>query len=125
MQPLSDDPLVVEDDDEKTGENDPSTRATSVVSEIDTIHLQSSHPKKQPKTHNCLSPNTTEPIIKPTTSPFDRPITLNITLFHNRIEQTIRENNREAIIIILFFLRYYRYLISFRAILKLKKFNIK
>lgn len=39
------DDSLVEDDDEKTGETGASIRATSVESEIDIIHLQSSHPK--------------------------------------------------------------------------------
>lgn len=52
---------MVEDDDEKTGETGASIRATSVESEIDIIHLQSSHPKEQPKTRSCISPSTTKP----------------------------------------------------------------
>ncbi len=88
---------MVEDDDEKTGETDPSTRATSVESEIDTIHLQSSHPRKQPKTHSCLSPSTTGPTTEPTTSPFDPPISPSIALSHDRIEQAIRGGDRGAV----------------------------
>ncbi len=61
-------------------------------SEIDTVHLQSSHPREQPKTHACLSPPTTEP----TTSPFDRPISPNVAPSRDRVEQVIRESDREA-----------------------------
>ena len=71
------------EDDEKTGETSASTRATSVESEIDTIHLQSSHPRKQQKTHGCLSPPTTEP----TPSPIDRPISSSVALCRDRVEQ--------------------------------------
>ncbi|KAF6238790.1 hypothetical protein HO173_003297 [Letharia columbiana] len=91
-----DDPLVVEDNDEKTGETDASTRATSVESEIDTIHLQSSHPKEQPKTHGCWSLSTSGPTTEPTTSPFDRPNSPSIVLSHDRIEQAICGGNRRA-----------------------------
>lgn len=58
-------------------------------SEIDTVHLQSSHPRKQPKTHGCWSPSTTGPTTEPTTSPYNRPISANIALSHDRIEQAI------------------------------------
>ena len=66
----------MEDDDEKTGETGASTRATSVESEIDTLHLQSSHPKEQPKTRSCMSPPTTEP----TPTPINRPISSSVAL---------------------------------------------
>ncbi len=89
---------MVEDDDEKTGETDPSTRATSVESEIDTIYLQSFHLRKQPKTHSCLSPSTTGPTTEHTTSPFDPPISPSIALSHDRIEQAIRGGDRGAVI---------------------------
>ena len=74
---------MVEDDDEKTGETGASTRATSVESEIDTIHLQSSHSKEQPKTRSCMSPPTTEP----TPTPINRPISSSVALYRNRVEQ--------------------------------------
>ena len=64
------------DDEEEAGETGGSTRATSIESEIDIVHLQSSHPREQPKTHGCLSPTTTEP----TNSPFDRPISPSVAL---------------------------------------------
>ncbi|MCJ1455415.1 hypothetical protein MMC28_005770 [Mycoblastus sanguinarius] len=70
------DPLLVGDDEEEAGETGGSTRATSIESEIDTVHLQSSHPREQPKSHGCLSPTTTEP----TNSPFDRPISPSVAL---------------------------------------------
>ena len=79
----------MEDNDEKTGETDASTRTTSVESEIDTKHLQGSHPRKQLKTHGCLSPSTTGPTTEPTTFPFDRPISPSITPSRHRIEQAI------------------------------------
>ena len=78
------------DNDEKTGESDASTRTTSVESEINIKYLQSSHPRKQPKRHGCLSPSTTGP----TTDPFDRPISPSIVLSHNRIKQASRGSNR-------------------------------
>ena len=43
-------------------------------SEIGTAHLQSSLPREQPKTHGCLSPNTTSPTTSSTTSSLDRSI---------------------------------------------------
>ena len=58
---IPDDPAVVEDEDEKSGETSASTRTTSVESEIGTVDLQSSHASGQPKTHGCLGPPTTEP----------------------------------------------------------------
>ena len=79
----------MEDNDEKTGEIDVSTRTTSVESEIDIKHLQSSHPRKPPKTHGCLGPSITDPTSEPTTFSFDRPISPSITLSHDRIEQAI------------------------------------
>ena len=87
---------MVEDNDEKTGEFDASTRATSVESEIGTVHLQSSHPRKQPKTHGCLNPSTTGPTTEPTTSPYNRPISPIIALSHDRIEQAIRGDDHGA-----------------------------
>ena len=81
---------MIEENDEKTGELDASTRATSVESEIGTVHLQSSHPRKQPKTHGCLNPSTTGSTTEPTTSPYDRPISSSIALSHGRIQQAIR-----------------------------------
>ena len=88
------------DNDEKTGESDASTRTTSVESEIDIKHLQSSHPRKQPKRHGCLSPSTTGPTTDPTTDPFDRPISPSIALSYNRIEQASRGSNRGAAVTI-------------------------
>ena len=85
---------MVEDNDEKIDETDPSIRATSMESEIDIIHPQSSRPGKQLKTHGCLSPSTTGPITEPITSPFDRPISPSIALSHDRIEQAIRGGDR-------------------------------
>ena len=74
---------MVEDDDEKTGETSASTRATSVESEIDTVHLESSSASGQPKTYSCLSP----PATKPTPSPIDRPISSSVALSRDRVEQ--------------------------------------
>ena len=83
---------MVEDNEEKTGETGGSTRAMSMESEIGTAHLQSFHPRKQPKTRDCLSPTTTGP----TTSPFDRPISPSTALSHDRAEQAIRGGDRGA-----------------------------
>ena len=68
---ISNDPLVTEDDDEKIGETDTSTRAISVVSETATVHLQSSHSVKELKKYSCLSPGITGPATESTISPFD------------------------------------------------------
>ena len=87
---------MIEDNDEKTGELDASTRATSVESEIGTVHLQSSHPRKQPKRHGCLDPSTTGPTTGPTTFPYNRPISPSIALSHDRIEQAIRGGGHGA-----------------------------
>jgi len=76
----------VEDDKEKTGETGGSTRATSTESEISTAHLQSSHPREQPKTHGCLCPTTPEP----TTSPCDSPVSPSVALSRHPVEQAIR-----------------------------------
>ena len=81
---------MVEDDDEETGGTGASTRATSVESEIDTIHLQSSHPKEQPKTRSCMSP----PTAKPTPTPIDRPISSSVALSRDRVEQATRGGGR-------------------------------
>lgn len=85
---------MIKNNDEKTDEINASTKVTSVKSEINTIHPQSSHPGKQPKIHDCLSSSTTEPTTEPTTSPFDCPISPSIALSHDRIEQAIREGDR-------------------------------
>ena len=45
----------MEGDEEKTGENGGSIRATSTESKTGTVCLQSSHPREQPKTDGCLS----------------------------------------------------------------------
>jgi len=95
---------VVGDDEEKTGETGGSTRATSVESEISTIHLQSSHPREQPKTHGCLSPTTaestttptTEPITEPTTSPIDRPASPRVALPQDRGTQAVPGDDHGA-----------------------------
>ena len=87
---------MIEDNDEKTGELDASTRATSVESEIGTVHLQSSHPRKQPKTHGCLNPGTTGSTTEPTASPYDRPISSSIALSRGRIQQAIRGDDPGA-----------------------------
>jgi len=75
----------MEDNEEKNSETGGSTRATSMNSEIGTAHLQSSHPRQQPKTHGCLSPTTTEP----TPSSLDRPISPSVALSCDRVEQSI------------------------------------
>lgn len=84
---------MVEDNDETTCETDTSTKSTSVESEISTAQLPSSHPREQPKTHDCLSAPTT---IEPTTKPLDCSSSLSVTLPQNRGEQTAREDDHEA-----------------------------
>ena len=81
---------VVVEDDEKTGEAGASTRAMSVETEIGTLHLQSSHPREQTKTHGYLDPPTTEP----TPSPIDRPISSSVALSRDRVEQATRGGGR-------------------------------
>ncbi len=68
------------DDDEKTSETGASSRATSMESEIGTVHLQSFHAREQPKTHGCLNPPTTEP----SPSPIDCPISSSVALCRDR-----------------------------------------
>ncbi len=88
---------MVEDDEEKTGEIGGSSRATSVESEISTIHLQSSHPREQPKPHGCLSPpTTTEPTTEPTTSPIDRPVSPSVALPQDRGTQAVHGGGHGA-----------------------------
>ena len=83
----------MKDDEEKTDEIDDSIRITSMKSEIDTVHLQSFHSRKQSKTHDCLSFLTiTESIV----FSLDRSISLNVLLFRDSVEQTIRENNHRV-----------------------------
>lgn len=84
---------MVKDDEEKTDETGDSTRATSMESEIDTVHLQSSHSREQSKTHGCLSPLT---IAEPTASPLDRPISLNVLSSRDPVEQAIHGGDRGA-----------------------------
>lgn len=83
---------MVDDDEEKTGETGGSTRAKSMESKIGTVHLQSSHPRERPKTHDCSSPTTTEP----TTSPFDRPIPPSVAPSRDPVEQAIPGGDRVA-----------------------------
>ena len=84
---------MVEDDKEKIDETDDSIRATNMKSEIDTVHLQSSHSREQSKTHDCLSSRI---ITEHTASPFDRPISLNVLSSRNPVEQAIRGGDRGA-----------------------------
>jgi len=85
---------VIKDDDETTNEIDASTRATSVESETSIAHLSSSHPREQPKTHDCLNPHTAT---EPTTSFLDCSTTPSIVLPQDRGEQTAREGDYEAV----------------------------
>ena len=57
----SDNPLVVEDDEEKTGETGASSRATSLESEIGVahVHLNKFNPTDQPETHGHVAANAT------------------------------------------------------------------
>ena len=66
-------------------------------SEIGTVHLPSSHLREQPKTHGSLSPDaTTEPIIEPTNSPFNRPISPSVALSCDPVEQATSGGDRGA-----------------------------
>ncbi len=92
---------MVEDDEEKTGKTGGSTRATSIESEIGTVHLKSSQPREQPKTHGCLSPATTTepttaPTTEPTTSPIDRPIPPSVALPQDRGTQAVHGGDHGA-----------------------------
>lgn len=84
---------MVENDEEKTDETGNSTRATSMESEIDIVHLQSSHLREQPKTYGCLGPLT---ITEPVASPLDRPVSLNALSSRDSVEQAIRGDDRGA-----------------------------
>lgn len=82
-----------DDDEEKTDETGGFTRATSMEPETSTTHLESSHPREQPKKCDRLSPSATiESIIS---SP-DRSSSSSIALSHDIVEQTTREGNRGA-----------------------------
>ena len=65
-------------------------------SNIDTAHLQSSNPREQQKKHGYLSLYTTSNTISPTTSFLNRPISSGVTLYRDRVEQDIREDNHGA-----------------------------
>ncbi len=82
----------MKNNEEKTDETGDFIRVTSMKSEIDIAHLQSFHSRKQSKTRDCLSFTITESTI----FFFDRFIFFSIALFHDRAEQTIREDDREA-----------------------------
>lgn len=72
----------MKNNDEKINEIDAFIRATNMKSEIDIIHLQSSHSKKQPKTRNCISFSITEP----TLIFINRSISFNVALCRDRVE---------------------------------------
>ena len=82
----------MEDAEEKTVETGDSIRATSIEFDIGIVHLQSSHPREEPKTHGCLSPTTTEL----TTSPFDHPTSPSAALSRDSDEQVIRGSDHGA-----------------------------
>ncbi|KAL9128170.1 MAG: hypothetical protein Q9217_003095 [Psora testacea] len=88
-----DNPLVVEDNEEKTGKTGGSARVTSM---IDTVHLKSSHPREPPKTHGCLGPTTTGPTTEPTSSLSDRPISSSVALSYDRVKQAISGGDHRA-----------------------------
>lgn len=81
------------DDEENTDEIGSSTGAMSMGPGIGIPHLESFHPKEQPKTYDCWSPST---IIKSIISPSDHPNSHGIALFHDRVDHTIPEDNRGA-----------------------------
>ena len=70
------------------------TRATSMESTIDTAHLQSFNPREQQKKHGYFSLNSTEHTTSPTISFLNRPISSSVTLYCDRVEQDIREDDR-------------------------------
>ncbi len=89
---------MIKNDEEKTSETRDSTRTTSMKSKISIAHLQSSYSRKQSKTFNCLNSTIIESII----SLFDSSIFSSVALSHYLIEQTICEDDDEAIAIFFF-----------------------
>jgi len=88
---------MVEDDEEKTSKTGGSIRAMSMESEIGNVHLKSSYPREQPKTHGCLSPaTTTEPTTEPTISPINRPISPSVALPQDRGTQAVHGGDHGA-----------------------------
>lgn len=81
------------DEEENSDEISSSTRATSMDPEIGITYLESCHPKEQSKTCDCLSPSAN---IKPVVSPCDHPNSPSNALFHDRVKETIPEDNRGA-----------------------------
>jgi len=67
-----------------------------VESEIGNAHLQSSHPREQPKTQGCLSLTVTEPTTEPTISPVDRLNSPSVALSCDPVERTICGGNGET-----------------------------
>lgn len=82
-----------DEEEEKFDKTGGSTRATSLEPETSTTHLESSHPREQPKKCDRLSPSA---IMESTISSPDRSSSFSIALSHDRVEQTIREGNRGA-----------------------------
>jgi len=80
---------VIKNDGETINEIDAFTRVTSVESKIAIAHLLRFHSMKQSKMHDCLNART---IISSTISFIDRSISLD--------DQTIREGDHEAIMIV-------------------------
>lgn len=85
------------DDEEKIDETDEFIKVTSMKLETNITHFESSHSRKPSKKCDRLSFSV---IIESIISSFDRSSFFNIALFHDLVEQTTRENNREATTII-------------------------
>ena len=107
--------MIDETDDNDDDMDDPAEHrrflslalsAPRIETKMGTDYLQSSLPREQPKTHRCLSPNTTSPITSPTTtlpitssttSSLDRSISPSVALSCDRVEQTICRGDRGAV----------------------------
>lgn len=78
---------MVDDDDEKPGENGGSTRATSVESKIG--------PNEQAEAHGCLSIQNTEPIAEP----IDRPTSPGPALPQHLCKRIVGEDDHGAAVV--------------------------
>ena len=94
---ISNNSLVIKDDDETINVIDAFTRVTSVESKIDITHLSSFHSKEQSKVHDCLNPHI---VIELIILFLDCRIIVNIDLSQDRVEQIVREGEYEAVAIV-------------------------
>ena len=88
---------MLDDDVGKNGQIGGFTRATSMESNIDIAHLQSSDQREQHKKYDYLSLNTTKHTTSPTTLFLNRAISSSVTLYCDRVEQDIREDEHGAV----------------------------